>query len=481
MNPRLDISENDLISKNPATSQVVWQGKSASKEQIDYTLQQASAAFDKWCRTDLDERVQIIQKFQEILISQKEQVAECISQETGKPFWEALQECDSMIAKVPITLRAFKERCLKKEETHLSYKLAQNPKPHGVVAVFGPFNMPGQLSHGHIIPALLAGNAVVFKCSEYTPNFGVKIKEVWDKTGVPKGVFNLLQGGKQVGAQIAKHPLVKGIFFTGSFQGGLAISQELGHLPHKILALEMGGNNPLIISDIEDSRLAAYLTIQSAFLTTGQRCSCARRLILVDNPKNREFLDLLSHMITQLLIGPYTLQPEPFMGPLISMRSAQFALKAQEKLIHLGGVPLVPMRPIEKDLPFVTPGLMDVTNISSPDAEIFAPFLQVIKVPSFQAAIVAANNTQYGLTASIFTQKRGEFEEFFYKVDAGVINWNTPTTRASSSAAFGGVKNSGNYHPSGYTAGDYCCLPISSLTAPLLTWPKILTPGLLWK
>lgn len=467
-----------FFSINPATGECLWEGKAAQLKEIEESVKSASNAFKHWSRFALDQRIQFIQKFQKLLEFEKKNLAEAISKEMGKPLWESLQEVDLMIGKIPLSLKAYEERALRKSHSVDSI-LKIHPKPHGVTAIFGPYNFPGHIPNGHLIPALIAGNTVVFKSSELTPWVGEKIAELWEQTGLPPGVFNLIQGGKDIGTALALHPEVKGIFFTGSYRSGKEISSMLGPIPHKIIALEMGGNNPLILSKVNDLEAAAYLTIQSAFLTSGQRCSCARRLILIEEKRNKEFLKILISMIKEIQIGPYTNVPEPFMGPLVSLKHAENAMQSADHLLHSGGISLVKMEYLKENIPFLSPGLIDVTHLNKPfDEEIFAPLLQVIRVNSLAEAIQKANATHYGLTASIFTEELEEFHEFFFNVDAGILNWNTPTTGAMGMAPFGGVKSSGNYHPGGYYAVDYCSIPVASLESPTVAIPTISTPGI---
>ena len=365
-----------------------------------------------------------------------------------------------MIGKIPLSMEAFLERCPNKALVAGNHTLNTHHKPHGVVAVFGPFNFPGHLPNGHIVPALLAGNTVVFKGSEFTPSVSETMASLWKD--LPPGVFNMIQGGPLTGHHLA-HSQIDGLFFTGSRTTGMALLDAFKTHPEKILALEMGGNNPLVISDVSDLEAAAYLTIQSAFVTSGQRCTCARRLIVPVGREGDEFLKVLTHMVDSIQVGPYTLHPQPFMGPVISWESAERLLAAQATFGAQEGICLAEMRPLINNIPLLTPGIMDVTQVEHrPDEELFGPFLQVIRVPSFEAAIQEAN----------------KFQQFYQEIRAGVINWNTPTTGASSKSPFGGVGKSGNHRPSGYYAADYCSYPVASLESKEIYLPKELPPGI---
>jgi succinylglutamic semialdehyde dehydrogenase len=462
-----------FASHNPATGDMVWEGASSSENDVEKAVKAASTAFESWALSPLDERISYLHSFAYQLKRVQGSLSESISRETGKPLWESQSEVASMIAKVDISVEAYRTRCkdLSRDLPHAHSHTRH--KPHGPVGVLGPFNFPGHLPNGHIVPALLAGNTVVFKPSEFAPQISIEMVHCWEEAGLPPGVINLIQGGKEVGALVARHAALRGLFFTGSWQAGKQFLQDSAQQPQKVLALEMGGNNPLVISHIKDLHAAAYITIQSAFITAGQRCSCARRLILVEHKTNQRFLHLLIGMMKKIMVGAYTQDPEPFMGPVISATVAQHLLQAQETLLSHGGVSLMNMRLLRPRTGLLTPGLLDVTDvIDRSDEELFGPFLQVIRVPDLATALKEANNTQYGLSAGLLSDHIQEYRAFYNTVQAGVINWNTPLTGASSSAPFGGLGQSGNYRPSAFYAADYCSYPVASLEVEKLQMPS---------
>ncbi|HEY0945195.1 MAG TPA: succinylglutamate-semialdehyde dehydrogenase, partial [Opitutaceae bacterium] len=348
-----------------------------------------------------------------------------------------------------------------------------------VVAVFGPFNFPGHLPNGHIIPALLAGNTVVFKPSEYAPLVAERTAAAWREAGLPDGVFNVVQGGRDTGAALVDHTAIDGLFFTGSARTGLWLAEKFARTPERILALEMGGNNPLVVWRPRDLRAAALLTVQSACLTAGQRCTCARRLIVPAGAAGEEFVMHYMAMLRGLRVGSFTEKPEPFMGPVISSVVADQLLQAQRDLIARGAHPLVEMRSLRAGTGLISPGLLDVTAVGDrPDEELFGPLLQLIRVPDFEAAIVEANATRYGLAAGLLCDDRALYERFRDEVRAGLVNWNQQLTGASSAAPFGGVGRSGNHRPSAYLAADYCSYPVASIEIPELKPPASLPPGI---
>jgi succinylglutamic semialdehyde dehydrogenase len=466
-------------SHDPATGEIVWQGASAAINEIDAAVAAARKASEASAESPIEQRIGFLTRFAEGLKSRRADLAEAISRETGKPRWEAQSEVDSMIGKVPVSIDAFNERRRPVEREAAGAIAATRYKPYGVVAIFGPFNFPGHLPNGHIVPALLAGNTVVFKPSELTPLVAQRTLEIWESAGLPPGVVNLVQGGRETGSTLANHAGIDGLFFTGSVAVGRALSRAFADHPEKILALEMGGNNPLIVHEASDLDAAAYLTIQSAFLTAGQRCTCARRLIVPTGASGDAFLKRLVEMASGVRVGRYTDEPEPFMGPVISPAAADRVLAAQAEFQNRGGRTLLEMRRIGASSAMLSPGLIDVTNVPDrPDTEIFGPLLQVIRVPDFEAAIREANRTQYGLAAGLLSDRRDLYEQFFRQIRAGVVNWNRQTTGASGALPFGGVGLSGNHHPSGAFAADYCSYPVASLENPKLAMPSHRVPGI---
>lgn len=469
----------ELVSLNPVTGEVVWSAKSAEREDVNRAIEAAHKAFPRWSSLSPGERIAVLMRFEENLKAHKDEFAEMISKETGKPYWESLTEVASMAAKVPISIEAYHERAGEKVRDLGEKKSLTRFKPHGVVAVIGPYNFPGHLPNGHIVPALLAGNTVIFKPSSLTPAVAQKTVELWEKSGVPNGVINLIQGRRDLGDAITQNNKIHGLFFTGSTTAGLSFMKAFADRPQVILALEMGGNNPLVVTDVADKKAASFLTVQSSFITAGQRCTCARRLIVPVGKEGDEFVQTLIRDIQTIQVGAYQDRPEPFMGSVISKSAAEEVLRAQESLIQRNGEGLVLSKSLRPHSALISPGLIDVTHVKDrEDEEIFGPLLQLIRVKDFEAAIEEANNTKYGLSAGIFCDKRELFETYYHRVHAGVINWNEPLTGAASSAPFGGTRASGNHRPSAYFAADYCSYPVASLEAPELKIPKVLPPGL---
>jgi succinylglutamic semialdehyde dehydrogenase len=466
-------------SLNPVTQNVIWSGQAANTEQVDAAVNAARQAFPAWASLTLDERIAVLERFAATLKGRADEMARCIGEETGKPLWESATEVTSMVNKVAISIQSYRERTGEKSGPLGDATAVLRHKPHGVVAVFGPYNFPGHLPNGHIVPALLAGNAVVFKPSELTPKVAELTVQCWIDAGLPAGVLNLVQGARETGIALAAHTGIDGLFFTGSSRTGNSLHQQFAGRPDKILALEMGGNNPLVVDQVADVDAAVYTVIQSAFISAGQRCTCARRLLVPESAWGDAFMARLVEVTATIQVGAFDQQPAPFMGSVISLRAAQALLDAQEQLLANGAVSLLEMTQPEAGSALLTPGILDVSDVSDrPDEELFGPLLQVIRYADFDAAIVEANATQYGLAAGLLSDSQERYQQFWLQSRAGIVNWNKQLTGAASTAPFGGVGASGNHRASAYYAADYCAYPVASLEAGTLTLPSSLTPGI---
>lgn len=452
-----------LTSIEPATGETLWTGEAGD---VDAEVAAARAAWAPWAAKSFAFRVETLRRFANTVRGKSEALADLIARETGKPLWEARTEAEAVINKVDISVAAYADRTPQKRlDSAMGARVAVRHKPHGVLAVLGPYNFPAHLPNGHIVPALLAGNAIVFKPSEKTPAVGAYLVGLYHEAGVPEGVVRCVQGGPGTGKALAAHPGLDGLLFTGSVRAGLALHRQFAEAPHKILALEMGGNNPLVVWNAKDIHAAAAIAVQSAYLSAGQRCTAARRLIVEDG-RHQDLIDTIGKLIDRLIVGHPHASPAPFMGPVIDTQAADHLQEAFLDLTGKGGRAIRRLDRQSNDRPFLTPALIDVTDVKKrPDEEMFGPVLQVIRVPDFDAAIVEANATAYGLAASLVGGSPELYDRFWANVRAGVINWNKPTNGAPSTAPFGGIGLSGNHRPSAYYAADYCAYPVTSSEA----------------
>ncbi len=464
---------------DPVDNQPLWQANAANIADVAAACKAARSTFPAWARTPFEQREQLVRRFAALLEEHKQSLAETIGRETSKPRWETLTEVQAMIGKVGISLQAYQTRTGVTETAMADGASVLRHRPHGVLAVFGPYNFPGHLPNGHIVPALLAGNTVVFKPSELTPLTAEATLKLWLQAGLPDGVINLVQGGRETGEALAASAEIDGLLFTGSAGTGYHLHRQLAGQPEKILALEMGGNNALIVEQVDDRDAAVNLAIQSAFISAGQRCTCSRRILVKRGPQGDAFIERLVQVAGSLRVGRWDAEPQPFMGGVISAAAAEKMLAAQRHLLALGGKALLTMKPLESGSALLSPGIIDVTGVADvPDEEYFGPLTTIIRYDDFAQALRIANDTRYGLSVGLVSPQREQFEQLLLEARAGIVNWNKPLTGASSAAPFGGVGASGNHRPSAFYAADYCAWPMASLESASLTLPASLSPGL---
>jgi succinylglutamic semialdehyde dehydrogenase len=449
-----------LASIEPATGETLWTGETGD---VDHEVQIALDAWADWAARPLSVRIEFLRRFVNAVRARQEDFAELIARETGRPLWEARDEIEAVIQRVELSFTAYSERTPRKLlEGAMGARNAIRHKPHGVIAVIAPACSPIEHICAKLFPALIAGNTVVIKPSEKTPASTMMLMACLHEGGLPDEVVRLLIGDSTEGAALAQHPQVGGVLFTGSSEAGVSLFQRLGGAPGRILTLEMGGNNPLVVWDSPDVVTTAAMTVQSAFLSGGQRCTAARRLI-IEEQDHEALLAEVAKLAGRLIIDDPLATPQPFMGPMIDNAAADAVDEAFLDLILKGGRPLHHMRRLNPDLPFLTPGVIDVTHVvNRPDIEYFGPMLQVIRVPDFDAAIAEANATRYGLSASLISRRSDLYDRFWANVRAGSINWNRPTNAPPPAAPFGGLGLSGNQRPGGAYVADHCAYPVIS-------------------
>ncbi len=454
------MSTTEIVSIEPASGLELWRGPTGD---VDDAVDRARRAWPAWAAQPLTTRMELVRRFANEVRKDNDKLAELIARETGKPLWEARTEVETVINKVEISIRAYAERTgQRKLDSALQGTAALRHKPHGVMAVLGPYNFPAHLPNGHIVPALIAGNAVVFKPSEKTPAVAEALVACFHRAGIPVAVVQLLIGGPNTGKALVAHPGIDGVLFTGSANAGIAINRKLAADPGKILALEMGGNNPIVMWDTPKIEDAATLVIQSAFTSAGQRCTAARRLIVKSSVYDA-VVGEVKRLADRLIVGAPFDDPAPFMGPVIDNDAADGLTDSFVYLLSNGGKAIKYLVRPDDSQPFVSPAIIDVTAMAErPDVELFGPLLQVIRVDDFDEAIAEANATRFGLSASLIGGTPQDYNRFWANVRAGVVNWNRPTNGASSAAPFGGVGLSGNHRPSAFYAADYCAYPVAS-------------------
>jgi succinylglutamic semialdehyde dehydrogenase len=462
---------------------------SYSYSSANESVEAARKAFTAWRRMPMSQRADLLKKYQVALKRREEELTETLAREVGKPLWESKTEVTAMIGKVDVTLN----ESIKLIEDIEIPKIMEGTngvcrhRPLGVMAVIGPFNFPGHLPNGHIVPALLTGNTIVFKPSEKAPFVGQLMAECFQEAGFPAGVFNLVQGEKEVGRRLCVHENVNGVLFTGSYEVGTRIKQDTLQQHWKLLALEMGGKNSSIIWSDADLDVALHETLFSAYVTSGQRCSATSR-IMIHRSLVDEFVTRFHDRAKAFTIG-HPLD-NPFMGPLVEAASVDRYMKFIGIASREGCELVMRGKALELEWKgnYVTPSICLVQDSSVEAArksvyqqtELFAPNVSITAVDDIEQAVALANVTQYGLVASVFSKDRAIYEKFWDGLEVGLVNWNKSTVGASSRLPFGGLKKSGNHFPTALSATTYCTYPVASLE---VAEPKLVatSPGLNWK
>jgi len=444
-----------------------------SKTLTTAAIDDASLAFSKWSRTGASTRETIIRRFAHHVSQNAESLTQLIMREVGKLRSDAAAEVAAVVAKAEITIEMMHMRRPDLQGATKEIISQARYRPLGVVVVLGPFNFPAHLPGGHIIPAILAGNTVVFKPSELAAQVGEWIVDAWRQSGLPDNVVRLIQGDASVAKSLIDDDRIAGVFFTGSHAAGVSIHRQLAGRPEVLLALEMGGNNPLVIVPPHDVDDAARLITLSAFVSAGQRCTCARRLIVTDDAFGRQTLERLVEFSAAMKPGLPDDGPNVDLGPVVSSAAADRLLRYQESWIASGGKPLAMMARSDRSPMLLSPGIIDMTDVGEiADEEWFGPLLQVYRVADFDAAIERANTTRFGLAAGMIGGTEEMFERFRRDIYAGIVNWNLATTGASSRLPFGGIGASGNHRPAGSFAIDFCNDPVASMIANEASTPR---------
>ncbi|HEY6869476.1 MAG TPA: succinylglutamate-semialdehyde dehydrogenase [Novosphingobium sp.] len=449
-----------IVSTAPATGEELWHGQPGDVEDV---VARAQRGWPAWAAQPLATRIELMRRFANEVRKDLEALATLIARETGKPLWEARSEVESVVGTVEIAVRAYADRTGQRRlDSALQGTAAVRHKPHGIMAVITPFSSPAQVPAAQIIPALIAGNAVIFKPSEKAPAAGEFLIGCFHRAGISANVVQLLIGGPTTGQELVSHDGVHGVLFTGSAHVGIAISRRLATNPGKIVALELGGNNPIVVWDTPKISDAATLVVQSAFTGAGQRCSNARRLI-VKSDLYDAVVSEVKRLADRLIVGGPLDEPAPFMGPVIDNAVADGLTESFVYLLSHGGRPIKHMVRLAPNRPLISPAIIDTTAMAErPDVELYGPLLQVIRVDDFDQAIAEANATRFGLSAALLGGSPQDYNRFWANVRAGVVNWNRPTNAASPAAPNGGVGLSGNHRPGAFYTADHCAYPVSS-------------------
>jgi succinylglutamic semialdehyde dehydrogenase len=438
---------------------------------VDRVAESAITGFKTWKKLPQEERNQYLRRYQEEVTKRKDEIALAISYEMGKPLWEAKTEAASVIAKVAVTIEESLPRIANKQIDNILPKTTGHIiyKPIGPSLIIGPFNFPCHLANGQILSALVAGNSIIFKPSEKTCYSAQLMIECFHSAGFPSGVINLIQGDGEVARRLLKEKSIKGVFFTGSKEVGKKILDITHHDLSKLVSLELGGKNTTILHSDANLDHALQELLKACFLTAGQRCT-STSIVAIHRSIHEKFISTFHDMAKKIIIDhPVEFTREPFMGPLVD-QSAVDAYLLFMGMAKREGIQEV-MRGKLLDKPkkgyYVSPSihLAEKWNNDSMflHSEIFGPNVTFIPYDTIDEAINIANATEYGLAASVFTKDLSIFKKCQEEIDSGLINFNRSTVGASAKLPFGGVKNSGNYHPAALTTIDACVYQMACL------------------
>ncbi len=414
---------------------------------VEPALAASAGAAAKWARTPLAERIERLRSAQQSLATAKDELARGISLETGKPITEAFGEVGAVIAKIDLTIADAEQHLADRTDLGGPHPSLVRQHARGPAVVIGPFNFPLHLGHGANVAHLLAGNPVIYKPSPLAANVAARYVELVTPH-FPAGVFQLVQGGGAEGEALCLDPRVRAVCFTGSVPVGRSLAQKLAGDFAKDVALELGGNNALIVCADADLDKAAQAAAEGACLTAGQRCNATSRVI-VERTVAAQFEEKFLAALAAFEPGD-PLLPSTKLGPVISAAS----VTRYEKLCaELRGSWLLPgkVEPVVvgKSGHYVRPAVLRREDDGRADAECFVPIVSLFVADDLDHAVRLQSATPFGLTASIFTQSEATFRAVGVQLEVGNLYANLPTTFSPSTLPFGGWRESGNDRPGG--------------------------------
>lgn len=432
---------------NPATLENLATVQVAGIEDVNRAVEAAEKGFRVWSEVPAPKRADVLLRAARILQERKEELAVLMTEEMGKVLPEARGDVQEAI---DITIYSAGEgRRMFGETTtsELKDKFCMTVlRPIGVVGMITPWNFPIAIPSWKIMPALIAGNAIVLKPASDTPLLAIKLVEILMEAGLPPGVVNIVPGpGGSTGKGIVQHPRIRAISFTGSLDTGKWIMEECAKTMKRV-SLELGGKNPVIVMDDANLELALEGVLWGAFGTTGQRCTATSRLILHEKIKD-EFMERLLAKTKSLRVGNGLL-PETDVGPVINKSQLEKIEKYVQVGKEEGATLLLGGNRIDPGLPgyFFEPTIFtDVRpGMRIAQEEIFGPVLSIITVSGFDEAVEVANNIKYGLSSAIYTENVRTAFKAIEKLEAGITYVNAPTIGAEVHLPFGGIKGTGN-------------------------------------
>ena len=474
-----------IEKRSPADTSDLVSVHDVSLNHVDAAIAAARRALPTLQSMSHDARVALLRRYQDRLRVHEQSIAECIAREVGKPLWDALAEARAMAGKVDLVVGPGTSWTRKRTVNELPGEIRY--RPLGVLAVLGPFNFPGHLPNGQILPALLLGNTVVFKPSDKAPSTATWMAKAFIEAGLPEGALNIVQGGRETAERLVEHDEIDGILFTGSLEVGRSIVQANAHRPGRLVALELGGKNAAIVLDDADIERAVRQIAFAGFATSGQRCTATSRVYVT--PKVADaFIGRLAEATRAAVVG-YPLDPGVFMGPLISDEARRRLHRATDSARAAGFEVLVEGGDydVEHRLGYYArPSLhlasrADLQVDGYTDEELFGPDIALYVVDDLAQAVALTNRSRFGLAAAVFTSSHISFERAAAELRVGVLHWNRSSAGASGKLPFGGIGDSGNHHAAGVMAGQFCSYPQAVLLRPtertLPTWPGLFDGG----
>ena len=431
---------------NPATNELVGTIPNGTKEDVLAAIEGAQAAFEKWKVLTAEDRSVYLEKFYARLIERKEEIAQIITEENGKPLKEARGEVLYAASFIKWYAeegkRVYGRTIPAKGEDQRIQVLKQ---PVGVVAAITPWNFPAAMITRKLAPALAAGCTFIVKPPKETPLTAAKIMECAEEAGIPKGVVNMVVTPNEAFSEtVQSSKEVRKLTFTGSTEVGKLLMKQSADLV-KNVSLELGGQAPLIVLDDADVETAVEGTIASKFRNAGQTCICANRLY-VQSGIYEEFVSKLKEKIAELKVGN-GLDEGVDIGPLINQKGYDKVIRHVEDAVEKGAEIVVGGKghqQSKQDAPFYEPTLLlnAKENMLCMTEETFGPVVPVQKVESDEEAVRLANDTPFGLSSYYFTENMTRGTKIAEALDYGIIGWNHGAPSAAQSP-FGGMKQSG--------------------------------------
>lgn len=435
---------------NPAdTRQILGRVRLSTRDEARAAIAAAQAAFPAWSAVPAPKRADVLWKAMRGMEARKQELAEMLTREEGKILRESLGEVQKTINVLEFIAGEGRRMGGVTRPSEMPNTFCYTVRvPLGVVSLITPWNFPVAIPAWKIAPAILAGNTAVFKPATLTPGTAVMLMEIFEEAGLPAGVVNLVLGsGAEVGDELINNPAIRAVSFTGSNEVGCRLYEQAAQRHIKVQC-EMGGKNPIVVLDDADVELAVESTAQGAFGSTGQRCTATSRVVIDDKIADR-FVELLKKKAEAITMGD-GMDGKVGMGPSVDesqMRKVleyiEIGQREDKATLVIGGG-----RAEDGDLQhgfFVKPTIFDhVTNqMRIAREEIFGPVISIVRVKTFDEALDAANDVEYGLTSSVYTNDVGRVFKFIDRIETGITHVNSPTMGGEAQFPFGGMKATG--------------------------------------